>query len=292
VTNDGNLEVRVQYKQEGSDYQDLQLKPGESKELPAGVEKVKVVRQPGEWASPMKAGEEIKVTVKEGDKVVGTAGGYGDKVFFQSPTASSNIQGTITQGNPPAGAGSEMKSDTKSAESGPTAAGKTSNGTPSQTQSSGTKSSSGGGSTAGSITNNGYMPMHITLQHANGTTTQITVGRGDTAIIPDGLKGMTIKEPMVFSGYTFGLKAVDLEITSGGGTQNVERVPFEGLEMPLGGTAPYQYELKWDLKFKPKYDLGFGDDYKYNKANRDARETHSEHGEINPEFKGGSEYKY
>ena len=89
VTNTGNVPVRVQYKSGSSDYQDQTLKPGESKELPGGVDKVRTAReQPGQWASPLKPGQDVQITVKEGNKPVGALKGYGDKLIFDHPTVA------------------------------------------------------------------------------------------------------------------------------------------------------------------------------------------------------------
>ena len=90
VTNDGNITVRVQYKTPDGQYQDLgHVNPGETINVPGGVEKVRIVREPGEWARPLKPGEILDVKVKEGDKVTGKMNWYGDKVFFQSLTEGS-----------------------------------------------------------------------------------------------------------------------------------------------------------------------------------------------------------
>ncbi len=87
VTNDGNITVRVQYKTPDGQYQDLgHAKPGETINVPGGVEKIRIVREPGEWARPLKPGEILDVEVKEGDKVTGRMNWYGDKVFFQGLT--------------------------------------------------------------------------------------------------------------------------------------------------------------------------------------------------------------
>ena len=92
VTNNGNITVRVQYKTPDGQYQDLgHVGPGETIEVPGGVEKVKIVREPGEWAAPLKPGEILDVIVKEGDQVIGTMDWYGDKVFFDG----------LTEGSPP-----------------------------------------------------------------------------------------------------------------------------------------------------------------------------------------------
>ena len=106
VTNDGNVTVRVQYKTPDGDYQDLgHLKPGETADVPGGVEKVKIVREPGEWASPLKPGENLDVEVKEGDKVTGRMTWYGDKVFFDGLTEAPPA---VSVGPvPPAGGGGQ-----------------------------------------------------------------------------------------------------------------------------------------------------------------------------------------
>lgn len=83
VTNNGNITVRVQYKTPDGQYEDLgYVRPGETVNVPGGVEKVRIVRDPGKWAEPLKPGEVIDVVVKEGDKTTGTMTWYGDKVFF------------------------------------------------------------------------------------------------------------------------------------------------------------------------------------------------------------------
>ena len=92
VTNNGNIPVRVQYKTPDGQYQDLgHVQPGETVDVPGGVEKVKIVREPGEWAAPLKPGEVLDVEVKEGDTITGKMNWYGDKVFF----------GGLTEGLPP-----------------------------------------------------------------------------------------------------------------------------------------------------------------------------------------------
>ncbi len=102
VTNDGNITVRVQYKTPDGDYQDLgHLKPGETADVPGGVEKVKIVREPGEWAAPLKPGEDLDVEVKEGDKVIGKMTWYGDKVFFAGLTEAPPMVGTGTGAQTP-----------------------------------------------------------------------------------------------------------------------------------------------------------------------------------------------
>ncbi|MBI4358580.1 MAG: hypothetical protein HY584_04705 [Candidatus Omnitrophica bacterium] len=92
VTNNGNITVRVQYKTPDGQYEDLgYVKPGETVDVPGGVEKVRIVRDPGEWAQPLKPGEILEVEVKEGDKTTGKMTWYGDKVFFVE----------LTEGSPP-----------------------------------------------------------------------------------------------------------------------------------------------------------------------------------------------
>lgn len=93
VINNGNVTVRVQYKTPDGQYEDLgYVKPGETVNVPGGVEKVKIVRDYGEWARPLKPGEVLDVEVKEDSKSVGKMNWYGDKIFF-SP---------LTDGPPPA----------------------------------------------------------------------------------------------------------------------------------------------------------------------------------------------
>src|SRR3989338_1473337 len=87
VTNNGNMTVRVQYKTPDGQYEYLSyVKPGETVDVPGGVEKVRIVRDPGEWAAPLKPGEVLDVEVKEGEKVTGKMTWYGDKIFFDGLT--------------------------------------------------------------------------------------------------------------------------------------------------------------------------------------------------------------
>ncbi len=102
VTNNGNIPVRVQYKTPDGQYQDLgHVQPGETVNVPGGVEKVKIVREPGEWAAPLRPGEVLDVEVKEGDQVTGKMNWYGDKVFFGGLTEGlpSVTIGTVSSGN-------------------------------------------------------------------------------------------------------------------------------------------------------------------------------------------------
>ena len=72
VTNNGNTRVRVQYFETSTgEYADMHLDPGETQTLPGGVEKVKIVREIGEWATPLPPDVTLDVEVKEGDQTVG-----------------------------------------------------------------------------------------------------------------------------------------------------------------------------------------------------------------------------
>lgn len=82
VTNNGNITVRVQYKTPDGQYQDLgYVKPGETIDVPGGVEKVRIVRDPGEWAAPLKPGQILDVGIKEDGKVTGKMDWYGGISF-------------------------------------------------------------------------------------------------------------------------------------------------------------------------------------------------------------------
>ncbi len=85
VTNNGNTRVRAQYFKEGQ-YHNIYLNPGETQTLPGGVEKVKVMREIGEWAAPLPSGMILEVEVKIGDQSIGKSTWYGDKVFFDIPS--------------------------------------------------------------------------------------------------------------------------------------------------------------------------------------------------------------
>ena len=93
VTNNGNLTVRVQYfPAGGTEYVDLgYLKSGETMTVPGGVEKVKIVRDYGEWAGPLRPGEKLEVEVTEGHQAVGTMTWFGEKVFFDGPTEAPPV---------------------------------------------------------------------------------------------------------------------------------------------------------------------------------------------------------
>lgn len=91
VTNEGNFTVRIQYKTPDSPYQDIYVKPGETVSVPGGVEKVKVVREIGEWGGPLRPGQTLRVVVKEGDQTAGVLTWFGDKAFFSQ----------LTEGAPP-----------------------------------------------------------------------------------------------------------------------------------------------------------------------------------------------
>ncbi|MBI1977260.1 MAG: hypothetical protein HYS55_00745 [Candidatus Omnitrophica bacterium] len=92
VTNNGNIPIRVQYKTPDGQYEELgDVKPGETMNVPGGVEKVRIVRDLGKWAEPLKPREVLDVEVKEGDQTVGKMDWYGDKVFFDG----------LTEGPPP-----------------------------------------------------------------------------------------------------------------------------------------------------------------------------------------------
>ncbi len=287
VTNGGNIPVTVQYKGGNSDYQDMTLKPGETKELPGGVEKVKVVREPGQWASPKKPGEEIKVTVKEEGKEVGTAGWYGDKVFFSSPTGSPQSSQNIIPDTPsktpentqtPNSQMSSQKIDVKP---------ETGSAIPTPTLG-GTTTTVGPQPEKGIIKNNGYLPMHIVFHGVYGEQAEQTVKIFESIEIPEGATGVSITEPWVFSGYTAGKKAVDVEITKPTGeTTTIEHIPFrESAEIDLGGPKKsIQLNYNWKLDYKPSLKLGnkFGDDlgykdFKKDKKDPDAREMDLEAG--------------
>lgn len=121
VTNNGNMTMRVQYKTPDGQYEDLgYVKPGETVNVPGGVEKVRIVRDPGRWAEPLKPGEVIDVVVKEGDKTTGTMTWYGDKVFFDglSEGAPAVAVGVPTENQPipkeePVSPGPEPKTEPK-----------------------------------------------------------------------------------------------------------------------------------------------------------------------------------
>ncbi len=100
VTNNGNIPVRVQYKTPDGQYQDLgHVQPGETMNVPGGVEKVRIVREPGQWAAPLKPGEVLDVEVKEDGKTSGKMDWYGGKVFF-NPVTEGPLP--VTVGNTPA----------------------------------------------------------------------------------------------------------------------------------------------------------------------------------------------
>lgn len=76
------------------------MKPGKTVDVPGGVEKVRIVRDPGEWAAPLKPGEILDVEVKEGDKVIGKMDWYGDKVFFDGLSQGTPL---VSTGDVPSG---------------------------------------------------------------------------------------------------------------------------------------------------------------------------------------------
>lgn len=104
VTNNGNIPVRVQSKTPDGQYQDLgQVKPGETVEVPGGVEKVRIVREPGEWAKPLDPGQVLDVVVKEGGQEAGRMDWWGDKVFFDGLTEAPPVTTPppVTEPRPP-----------------------------------------------------------------------------------------------------------------------------------------------------------------------------------------------
>ncbi|MDP3920370.1 MAG: hypothetical protein Q8R76_06150 [Candidatus Omnitrophota bacterium] len=118
ITNNGNIRVRVQYKTADAEYRNIYLNPGESAPVPAGSEKVKVVREVGEWAQPPVPGAVIDVEVKEGDQVVSSLTWYGEKAFFSAPVEGPPPPGetVAAPAAAPAAAEPQVKPETKNYE--------------------------------------------------------------------------------------------------------------------------------------------------------------------------------
>ncbi len=259
VTNTGNVPVRVQYKNGDSDYQDQTLKPGESKELPGGVEKVKVSREePGQWATPLKPGQEVQVTVKEGSKPVGTLKGYGDKLIFDQPTVAPPTTAVQITSQPvqtqkteepvkpePAKEPAAPKSEPPKQEAKPQ---------------------------EGSVTNDGYIPVVVRVQKADGTEgNPAQLQSGQSMKLPEDAVGVKLNEPIMYSGIRFpDQKPNDVTIKQpDGSTTNITDIP-PGIDKPLQvlikhlhvdlkidyykdspfKTNPYKDVLKMDYKYK------------------------------------------
>ena len=257
VTNTGNVTVSVQYKTADSDYQDQNLKPGESKELPGGVEKVKLSReQPGEWASPQKPGQEIQVTVKEGTKTVGKMNGFGDKLIFDQPTTAPPT--TAVQVN--------SQSPQKSEE--PTKQEPVKEPTQKSGHAKEEKLSEKPPTGPGKVENDGYSTVVVTVKKADGTTTKPVALRSHNSIdLPEDAVGVTLNQPMMDSGIRFpDQKPIDVKIKHpDGSTDTIEDVP-PSFEKPMEVNVKRPYgDLKIDYfqdsRYKPDF---FKNNLRYN----------------------------
>ena len=271
VTNTGNVPVRVQYKTGNSDYQDQTLKPGESKELPGGVEKVKVSReQPGEWASPLKPGQEVQVTVKEGNKPVGTLKGFGDKLIFDHPTAAPPTT-AVQIGSQPA----QTQKAQEPAKPQPAKEPATSKTQPSKSEP--VKP------VEGKVTNDGNSTVIVSFKKTDGTTTSgVPVRAFNSITMPEDATNVILSKPMIESGIRWPeRKDTDVKITQPDGTTTtVNDVPaaYTRETKNIKVARPYD-NLKIDyfqgspFKTSPYRDM-LKTNYQYNSSDQpNARDT-------------------
>ncbi len=234
VTNTGNVTVRVEYKTGNSDYQNQTLKPGESRELPGGVEKVKVSReQPGQWASPLKPGQDVQVTVKEGTKPVGTLKGYGDKLIFDHPTITPPTT-TAIQTNPQPVQNQKPEEPVKPE---PTKEQEVPKPQPSKNEP--VKP------VEGKVTNDGYHTVVVQVVRTDGRTDKNVVLRsGNSLVLPEDASTVRLSQPMIDSGIRFpNQEPIDVKIQQPDGTTTaINDVP-----------AAYTRQTK-DIKVTRPYD--------------------------------------
>ncbi|GEM_PF-4821464 len=287
VTNTGNVPVRVEYKGDKGDYQEAHLKPGESKELPGGIEKVKLSREnKGEWAKGTKPGEDIKVDVKDGDKNVGTLKGYGDKLIFDHSTTAP-LQTSVQINSPipvpvptkpadkpinkpttsPQGQVQLNDNDVKIATDTKPAEQK--------------QESQKTDQPPGTIQNTSQLAIQVTYKDMDGKEIKTSVIQGGrTEKIPDGTDSVGLSENMIQSGILWPDLARDPQVTihhQDGKIETVKDIPpgyqrqpkyveikhtdyFKGAKFQ---TNPYRDSMKLD------YKLG---SYKYNSdSNQDSK---------------------
>ncbi len=279
ATNTGNVPVRVEYKGEKGDYQETHLNPGESKELPGGIEKVKLSREThGEWAKGTKPGQEIKVDIKKGDKNVGNLNGYGDKLIFGQPTQAPQI---AVQTNPPTPmqlAQQPIKApETKPADQSAPSSGQMKMGDNQVKIATDTKAPEPAPTSkdefqeppqpTGTIQNTSQLGIHVTYKDSSGKVIKESVIQGGrTDKIPDGTDSVGLSENMIQSGYLWPHLARDPQVTihhQDGKIETVKDIPpgykrqpknveihhpdyFKGAKFQFN---PFRDNLKMDYKY-------------------------------------------
>ncbi len=276
ATNAGNVPVRIEYKGEKGDYQETHLNPGESKELPGGIEKVKLSREThGEWAKGTRPGEDIKVDVKTGDKNNGTLKGYGDKLIFDQPTQVPSQ--TVVQMNSPipvqptpqtTKTETPKLADQSAQPSGQLKMGDNhvkiaTNTKPEEPKQEFDKTDQ----PPGTIQNTSQLGIQVAYKDSDGKVIKTTVIQGgSTDKIPDGTDSVGLSENMIQSGILWPHLAHDPQVTihhQDGKIETVKDIPpgyqhrpknveihhpdyFKGEKFQLN---PFRDSLKMDYKY-------------------------------------------
>ncbi len=316
VTNSGNVPVRVEYKGDKGDYQSAPLKPGESKELPGGMEKVKLSREThGEWAKGTKPGEDIKVDVKTGDKT-NTLNGYGDKLIFDHPTeAPEQIAAQINSPNPIQLAQQPIKTpEAKSADKPAAQAVQPSTqfkiGDNSVKIATNTKEpeSEEPPQPPGTIQNTSQLGILVTYKDADGKVIKDSVIEGGrTDKIPDGTDHVDLSVNMIQGGYLWPHLERKPQVSihhQDGKIETVKDIPpgykqqpktveiqhtdyFKGAKIqPTFQMNPFRDNLKLDAK----YGSDSGSNLDQKPKNPDSRSMDEEN--FNQNFRTGTQYKF